>query len=89
MRTIASRLSTTRVAVIFYGIWLLLTRSALGAMWWYAARHPALLKDDVTAAEVAAVERLVTPAVLKGDQAAASAARVSPATAARSRISSR
>jgi uncharacterized membrane protein len=52
-----------RVAVIFYGIWLLLTRSALGAMWWYAPRHPALLKDDVTAAEVAAVGRLVTPNV--------------------------
>jgi hypothetical protein len=52
------------VAVIFYGIWLLLTRSALGATWWYAARHPALLKDDVSAAEVAAVGRQVTPNVL-------------------------
>ena len=53
-----------RVAVIFYGAWLLLTRSVLGAMWWYAARHPAMLKDDVTAAEVRVVGRLVTPNVL-------------------------
>ena len=53
-----------RVAVTFYGICLLLTKGALGAMWRYAARHPALLKEDVTATEIKAVGRLVAPDVV-------------------------
>jgi uncharacterized membrane protein len=53
-----------RVAVIFYGICILLTKGALGAMWRYAARHPALLKEDVSSTEITAVGRLVTPDVI-------------------------
>jgi uncharacterized membrane protein len=53
-----------RLAVVFYGLCLLLTKSALAGMWHYAARHPVLFKDDVSGAEIAAVGRLAAPNVV-------------------------
>jgi uncharacterized membrane protein len=50
-----------RVAVIFYGLSLLATKGALTALWKYAVRTPALLKDDVSEREITEIGRIVQP----------------------------
>jgi TMEM175 potassium channel family protein len=52
-----------RVATIFYGLALLVTKRALAVMWRYASRHRELLKENVTDVEVAEVGRIVSPNV--------------------------
>jgi uncharacterized membrane protein len=50
-----------RTAVVFYGAWLVVIAVCVSLLWRSIVRHRTLLRDDVTDADVVAMNRATTP----------------------------